>query len=160
MHVPFFHQINEYTCGPASLEMIFEYFGKHMTQEVLAKKLATNESIGTTHEKMIEVATKNGFYCYVNNHSTISEIRYFLSLNLPVIVHFMDPEGDPHYAIIVSHKNSCLVFNDPWSGKETRLSDVDFTKRWHDEKNVYKRWIMTLSKQEFSLGKQYFPTAV
>ena len=158
MRVPFYWQMNEYTCGPASLQMVFEYFGKHMKQEALAKVLKTNEEVGTTHEKLIQTATNNGFYCYVNNSSTISEIKYFLSRNFPVIVHFIEPEdNDPHYAVVVAYEKPYLIFNDPWSGREARMSEDRFVRYWHDEKNTHKRWVMVLSQEDLKLGKQYLP---
>ena len=158
MRVPFYWQMNEYPCGPASLQMVFQYFGKHVKQDDLAKTLQTSEDVGTRHGKLIEVATENGFYCYVNNNSTTAEIKYFLSSGLPVVVHFMEEhDNDPHYAVVVSYEKPYFIFNDPWSGREARMSEDRFVRRWHDEKNIHKRWIMVLSQEEFHLGKQYLP---
>ncbi len=70
LDVPYHKQDNEYYCGPAVLQMVFNYFGYFKSQNLLADGAGTNEEIGTTNQNMIKTAVSHGFYCYVNNDST------------------------------------------------------------------------------------------
>ncbi len=158
MNVPFHEQVTDYTCGPATLQMVFEYLGKPETQKHLARLLKTDPATGTSHLEMIREAEKGGFYCYVNKGSSLQEIQYFLSRKLPVIVHFIEPSGEEgHYSVITGMKNRELILDDPWNGKNIKMSMKDFGERWHDERNHSKQWMMVLSNEDFGLGKQYLP---
>ena len=163
MNLPFHKQYNTYTCGPACLQMVFEYYGIKRSQHDLAKALKTEEN-GTEHDAMISVPTHAGLFCYVNNNSSVEEIEHFLSLGIPIIVHFIEPtDEEAHYAVIKRIRTSFLfkrkkiILNDPWNGEDFKLSRKEFEKRWHDEKNIYKNWILALSDKDFQLGKQYVP---
>ena len=158
MVIPFHRQTTDYTCGPASLQMVFEYFGKYISQKKLEDLLKTSKDAGTNHEALIGAATDNGFYCYVNNESTVHEIKHFLLMHLPVIIHYIEPSSqEGQYAVVSGLRSGKLVLNDPWNGKGFHLSERNFLKRWHDSKNVHKNWIMTVSKEDFNIGKQFLP---
>ena len=158
MKIPFYKQITDYYCGPASMQMILEYFGNHMSQEMLAKQLKTQRDDGTDHSDLIRVATENGLYCYVNRESTFNEIIYFLSRDLPVIVNFMEPtDDDAHYAVVVGWGGNKLILNDPWNGKKFQIHEDWFLKHWYDAENHAKQWIMVLSPEDLCLGKQFLP---
>ena len=161
LHLPYNEQQTEYTCGPASMKMIFAYFKIFQSEKNLAKQIKTNNKIGSLHSKMIATAAKSGLYCYVNQDSTIHEIKMFIYQDLPVIVHFIEPsDNEGHYAVIIGFRNTSLILNDPWNGKNFILSMSDFTKRWHDENNIYSQWIMVLAKKDLHLGKQYSPRKI
>ncbi len=107
---------------------------------------------------MIDVATKEGFYCYVNSHSTWYEIKNYISLGLPVIVDFIEPTSDEgHYAVVIACTSHHLVLHDPWNGKNFKISQKYFLKCWHDPLTHSHGWIMVIAKEDFQLGKQYLP---
>ncbi|MEK6873468.1 MAG: cysteine peptidase family C39 domain-containing protein [Nanoarchaeota archaeon] len=154
-----FKQDNGYACGPACLEMVFRHFGKKISEAKLTKMAKTKKS-GTSHVNMIKVASKEGFYCYVHNHSSINQIKHFIDLNLPVIVNYIEPKSEEgHYAVVVGYKRNKIILDDPWNGKNFKLSVKEFKKRWYDyhKKHKYSRWILVISKNKFNLGKQYSP---
>lgn len=151
---PFHKQTKDYTCGPASVQMVFEYFGKHKTQKELGLAMKTRTKTGTSQNDMITTAAKEGFYCYSRRNSTLFKVKHFISRNLPVIVNFIEPsEEEGHYAVIVGYKKGFLILNDPWHGKNFQISEKDFLKRWRDSKNIRKRWMMVVAKKDFQLGK-------
>ena len=158
MNIPFYKQLTDYNCGPASLQMVFDYFNKHVRQKILQQSLHASGTGGTTHGALIRKATREGFYCYVNNNSTLFEIKHFLSMDLPVIVHFVEPsDNEGHYAVVAGYKKGILLFNDPWNGKGFPMPEKAFVRRWHDGDHISKRWIMVLTKENLHLGKQYLP---
>jgi len=160
LKVPFYKQDSDYTCGPTSLQMVFQFLGKFKSEATLAKEAQTDAEDGTTHAGMIDAARKGGFYCYANNESSVEEIKSFLKNGLPAIVHFNEPSSDTgHYSVIVGAEKGNFILNDPWNGRNFKIDENDFLKRWYgaEHKNIHKKWIMVLSKDDFNLGKQYLP---
>lgn len=159
LRVPFFGQQKEYTCGPASLGMVFGFFGLRTSETSLAR-LAKTTREGTSHLHLIDAARKKGFYCFVHEAATVNQIKHFVDIGEPVIVNYVEPSTEEgHYAVIVGYTKHSLIFNDPWNGKRFKMSVKEFIRRWHDchEGHKYRRWILVLSKNKFELGKQYYP---
>jgi predicted double-glycine peptidase len=158
LDVPYFKQDTVYSCGVASLQMALDFFGVFESEEKLAKEAHTNREDGTTYKWMIEVATKKGFYCYVNNESSLEEIGYFLEQKLPVLVRFIEPSNnEDHYSIITGIQKEQIVMNDPWNGAGFRMGYEDFSGRWHSADGSHVRWMMVLSKEKIPLGRQFMP---
>lgn len=159
--IPFHAQETDYTCGPAVLRMVFEFFGITKSEKWLTQKLDTNSIIGTSHQALIRIATEEGFYCYVNSNSDFFEIIHFVKLGLPVIVDFKEPtEEEGHYAVVSrvsKFLKTAIYLNDPYNGKDIKLSEKEFLSRWYDPLTKSKNWIMVLSKENFEVGKQYLP---
>jgi len=159
MRVPFFKQHTSYTCGPACMKMIMKYFGKNFTEKHLKKFMKTLKKDGTEHFGMINCAVKKGFYCYVHKNAGINQIKHYIDLKLPVIVNFIAPDGEGHYAVVVAYDKNNLILNDPYFGKKTITKIKQFEKKWHSKYNKSRRWIMVLSRKDFDLGREYNPIA-
>jgi ABC-type bacteriocin/lantibiotic exporter with double-glycine peptidase domain len=158
IHVPYKKQKTAYTCGPASLKMMFLFYGISLTEEDLTVRLKTNADIGTRHSDMIRVAREEGFYVFENDRSSIVEIGGLIKTRTPVIVHFVEPsEDDNHYAVVVKIDDIRLVLNDPWNGERITMAVDEFITRWSSEHTCEDNWVMALSKEPFSLGRQYGP---
>ncbi len=140
--------------------MAFSFLGKFKSESALTKEAKTNKD-GTSHQGMVETALREKFYCYVNEGSSIEEIKYFIHLRLPVVVDYTQPSGeDGHYAVVSGYQDEHIILNDPWNGKNFKLSEKEFVSRWHDchpGNHTCTWWIMVLSKTEFNMGKQYTP---
>src|SRR3989344_7241504 len=103
MKVPFHHQHTNHTCGPAALEMVFNYFRKRVAEKKIASEAKTKE-YGTLHSGMINAARREGFYCYVHENASIKQVLGFVDQEFPVIVHYIEPSGnDGHYSVITSY---------------------------------------------------------
>ncbi len=143
------------------MQMVFLYYHKRVSEADLMRELRTNEEVGTTPSWMIRIARKYGFFSYVNNDSSIEEIRYFLRIGKPVIVYFVEPsEEDDHFAVVSGFGRRNIIFNDSWNGKGFSMNLRTFDKRWHGEKKYHKslrRWMLVLSLDEIPMGRQYKP---
>ncbi len=154
--IPFHKQEKIYYCGPACVQMILEYFGTEKTQTELARKLGTNSRYGTPHKNVVKYFVKNKFHCYVNNHSTIHEIKHFLEMKLPVIVNYIEPsENEIHYAIVKGYGKNGIILNDPWNGSNLKMTEEFFISRWLDyiKHYSYHQGIIVVSKEKFNVGK-------
>lgn len=158
MNVPYVQQQTPYSCGPASLSMIFLFYDIKKTEEELSSRLKTSKKYGTKHRDMIRVAREEGFYVFENDDSSIVEISGLLKHYIPVIVHFVEPsENDNHYAVVVQADDAHVILNDPWNGEKTMMETDDFISRWSSEKASEDNWLMAISPAPFSLGRQYSP---
>ena len=158
INVPYFEQETPYSCGPAALKMMLLFYDVEKTEEELTARLHTNEEKGTLHRDMIRVAREENFYVFENDNSSIVEIGGLLKQKIPVIVHFAEPsENDNHYAVVVLLDNTHLMFNDPWNGEKIPMEISEFLTRWSSEKRSEDKWLMAISKEPFSLGRQYDP---
>ncbi|MFA6494396.1 MAG: cysteine peptidase family C39 domain-containing protein [Candidatus Paceibacterota bacterium] len=158
INVPYFVQSTPYTCGPASLNMMLLFHGVKKTEQELHDRLNTNPEIGTRHRDMIRVAQEEGFYVFENDNSSVVEIGGLLKHHIPVIVHFTEPsEDEHHYAVVVQVDSTHLMLNDPWNGEKITMEIEDFMTRWSSEKSSEENWLMAISKEPFSLGRQYDP---
>jgi len=137
---------------------MFLFHGVTKTEEELTERLKTNKECGTLHGDMVRVAQEEGFYVFENDDSSVVEIGGLLKHHIPVIVHFVEPsENDNHYAVVVQVDDTHLVLNDPWNGEKAMMEIDDFTDRWSSEKTSEDNWLMAISREPFSLGRQYAP---
>lgn len=152
--VPYFRQKKNHTCGPASMKMVFRFFGLHAKEAELAKTMKTKKE-GTEHWPLINIARKKGFYCYVHEKASLNQLKHFIDLGLPVIVNYVEPrDNEGHYAVVIGYGVRGIVLHDPWNGKEFKIEFKEFVRRWSER----KRWMFVLSKREFNIGKQYRPS--
>ncbi|MEY3784586.1 MAG: hypothetical protein RLZZ230_908 [Candidatus Parcubacteria bacterium] len=157
--VPYLKQDTDYTCGPTSLQMVLEYYGAVHSEAKLARQMQTSSEMGTCPLQMQEIALKHGFYCYVNKEASYEEMIFLLSLGVPPIVRFIEPdENEDHYSVVVAANKDKITINDPWNGPEQEFSKTDFIKRWTSNMIVdCNQWLMAVSPDLLPLGKQFHP---
>lgn len=161
--IPYYAQKKDYTCGPATLEMVFSFLGHVKSQGKLAKSLKVRKSKGTANWQMVNGARKEGFFVYVNDDATIAEIKFFLHQGLPVIANYIEPsENEAHFAVVIGYGaiTGNLILNDPWNGANFRIREKDFVSRWYSDEKKHKRWFMVVSRKPFLLGRQYAPLGI
>src|SRR4051812_15124037 len=55
-NVPYHRQINDYTCGDGSMEMILHYFGPDVDQRAIADVMCTSDHMGTLSYYLVRAA--------------------------------------------------------------------------------------------------------
>lgn len=150
INIPFIKQKTDYFCGPASLQMIFNYHRMNIDQEKLAEIMKTKEKVGTKKRRMIEAVKKHGFHFCAKNNSKITDIEELLENKIPVIVNFIEPsDEESHYAVIIGMNNDEVVFSDPWNGNDFRIDKKEFLKRWYGFEDNKKRWMLATHRMPF-----------
>lgn len=145
LRVPYFKQDTTHSCGAATLQMVFKFYGKTHSESDLAEKLGTKKDFGTSHQAMIDLARSENFMVYETNKATVGEIKDLVLKGIPVIVNFIEPSNDDgHYAVVVGIDDQRVVLNDPWNGKGFKMHISDFKKRWINGFGTSKQWLMTL----------------
>ena len=150
INIPFVKQINDYFCGPASLQMLFNYHNCTKTQEELAEIMGTEKAVGTKKKNMIKAVKRHGFHYCAKENSYIEEIENFLKNKIPVVVNFIEPsDDDSHYAVVIGSDKDEFIFSDPWNGDNFRLLKKEFLKRWYGFEDNRKKWMLAISREPF-----------
>ncbi len=158
LDVPYFKQDKIYSCGAATLQMVFKYFGVFKSEQEISGKLGISSDKGVNNEQMRKVAQDYGFYCYVNEDAPFEEILEYLNLNLPVIVNFIEPTyNEGHYAVAVGFEDENLILNDPWNGQGFKISRENFEQNWRSEHSRNHRWLLVISTEKIKIGKTFNP---
>lgn len=100
-----YQQTEEYTCGPAIVMSLMNYYGMMSTTQMnkstelrIAKEMGTSVTEGTSEKQMVDWLGKNGFTVKHGENGTISMLRNNLKNNIPVIVEWIDWGG--HWVIV------------------------------------------------------------
>ena len=149
--VPYFEQKNAYSCGPAVLKMVLAYFGIQAEQDALVHLVTTSPQLGTPQERMARVAREYGFGYLIKQGATLEDISLYLHEKLPVIVNFIEPDGNEgHYGLVVGKHGGNLFIHDPWNGPNFKMNADDFLRRWRSEHGGRWRSILELVRTHFS----------
>lgn len=141
---PTTRQSTEYTCGPASLKVVFGYLGIQVLEAELAVSLRTTPAEGTAWSDMVRVVKSYGFKIIHDGEMTTTLIKKYLNDHLPVIVGFQawmaenhDYKNEwnaGHYAVIIGYNKKGFIFEDPYIDQRMVLEYKEFSERWRLDK--------------------------
>lgn len=158
--VPQHMQINGLSCGPAALEIMFDFWGADIDQKSITD-VARSSSIGTWTWDMVRTghfshmsaaqgsffpydAPASGFqerpsgYASFNYSSDTfwwSELKGLIAADIPVLLLMKYSPGDDdtgHYRVIVGYDENKgeVYFMDPWERDQGRMTNPDATVTW------------------------------
>ncbi|MDO8469991.1 MAG: cysteine peptidase family C39 domain-containing protein [bacterium] len=143
---PFQETLHQNMCGPASLKMVFHYYGIEKSEQEIAEMCNVDEDLGTNDTTIQRVAEELGFKVKIKNNSTFEDIRAWLDEKVPVIVNWFtrgrsdydDSEvADGHYSVVVGLDEEFIYLQDPEIGKLRKIEKEDFMKVWFDFTGKY-----------------------
>ncbi len=143
-NVPWHEQMNGLFCGPASLQIVFDYWGPAPAQKAIAN-VARSSSIGTWsydiqragHFSLLSAAQGSFFpnevptagfperplgyasFSYAAPTFWLAELKALIAADIPVIMlmHYApDGTGGGHYRVAIGYDDAqgVLYFSDPW----------------------------------------------
>ena len=132
---PFQETLNNSYCGPATLKILFSYYGINKSEKELAKASRWNKDLGINDKAIKKVAEQLGFKVKIKNNSTLKDIEGWLKKGVPVIVNWFTrgrndypnsaiPDG--HYSVVAGLDDKFIYLQDPEIGKIRKLSNEDF----------------------------------
>ena len=133
-------------CGPASLKIIFDYYGVYKTEKELAKLAGLVSGTGVSDKGIAKAAKQFGFKVIIKNGSDFTDIKKWLDKKVPVIVDWFsrgrsdynDGEiADGHYSVVCGLDKKFIYLQDPEIGKVRKLNREDFKKVWFDFSRKY-----------------------
>ncbi|MDD5627001.1 MAG: C39 family peptidase [Patescibacteria group bacterium] len=138
--------LNAGMCGPASLKILFSYYGINKTEKELAKMIGWDKDLGVDDKGIKQVAETLGFKVKIKNNSSFGDIENWLNKGVPVIVDWFtrgrsdypDSEtADGHYSVVAGLDNKFIYLQDPEIGKIRKIKRYDFMRVWFDFKGDY-----------------------
>ncbi|MFW9934431.1 MAG: C39 family peptidase [Candidatus Thorarchaeota archaeon] len=138
--VPYYQQLTSVWCGPAALEMLFDYYGPNIAQSEIALAAAT-DSLGTYTSDMIRAAHYSylsdttdippdgfgmrqfGFPAYWHQwsgsyESISSSVKTLLLNDIPLLVltYYDTSHSAGHYRVLKGYNDTSnnFILHDPW----------------------------------------------
>jgi hypothetical protein len=136
--VPFHYQINNYYCGPAALEMVFDYYGEDVPQAEIADVARTfpyitgrdemrraahfsNLSMSLGDEMSGNItgysARKIGYAVFEQWGLVIDDLKTLIENGEPMIVlmWWTPSKVYGHYRVVIGYNETHIIMHDPWN---------------------------------------------
>ena len=143
---PFQETLFKNVSGPASLKMVFDYYGIEKSESEIATMCKVDENLGIDDKAIKRVAEELGFRVEIKNNSTFEDIQSWLDKKVPVIVNWFtrgrgdyddSQVADGHYSVVVGLDDEFIYLQDPEIGKLRKIERDDFMKVCFDFTGEY-----------------------
>jgi len=138
-------QKKKYTCGPACLEMLCDFYDISHDPEVLEELCRTTETRGTDNKDLVRAVGMLGGNVLAKENATINDLIDALHAGHPVVVNYFNPRSKVgHFGVIKGIEDDVLFFADPKNGDDYQLSVDEFSGLWHNNDRTINGWMMHL----------------
>ncbi len=143
---PFQETLHGGYCGPASLKMVLNYYGRDKSEEEIAVQCKRDPDLGTTDIALKQVAENYGFEVIIQDKASFDDLKHWLDRKVPVIVNwftrgrsnYSDSEvPDGHYSVVIGLDANNIYLQDPEIGNIRTISRDNFLKVWFDFKSSH-----------------------
>lgn len=139
LKVPYYPQKKPYSCGAASLHMVFGYYGFHIPEHEIRELGDFNDENGLSREELVELAKEYDFWCNTKTKSTLDDLINTIEKKMPVIFDWNAPKLGPHFSVLYGYENNKLYIHDPYKIRNG-MEYEKFLKFWNFDSP--KRWLM------------------
>lgn len=147
MHILFYKQQKDWSCGPASLRMALAAIGVYYTEQNIAKQFNINSKRGTKNKSFPLFAEQHKLNYLVSRNSTLQNIHNALKQEYIIIINYFDPkEKEGHYAVIKKLTPKKIYLLDPWHGPHHNISIKTFLLLWKSGFEKEKKWFFAIKK--------------
>jgi len=142
LDVPKVKQLKNH-CGPASLSIVFAYYGLSMDQKKIAEEITDiyptykkNPIIkrGTDASHIVGYSRKKGFVAYRREKATIDDLIILIDKDIPPIVNtdYITERDAGHFSVITGYdlKKRKVYFNDPYNLRRSNFTFLLFETLW------------------------------
>jgi hypothetical protein len=155
--VPFYYQENSYYCGPAALQMVFDFWGELVSQNEIADVARTvpyvtytDELRRAAHFSILSNSTgsemigsikgysvrKLGYAAYEISGLTLEGLKRLITEDYPLILLMRWIPGLTygHYRVVTGYNTTHIFLHDPWlgsgGGPNTAMNYTFFLDMW------------------------------
>jgi len=162
--VPYHSQINSYYCGPAALEMLFDFYGPDTSQSEIADAARTapdgtytpdmvraahfsNLSTSVGNEMLGSIAgysaRRLGYAAFEYHGMTIEQLKSLIMAGYPIIV-----LTTWHFRVAVGYSSTYITFQDSYYGPLYNMTYQAFDDDW----NYSSHWALFVSPWEIEIS--------
>ncbi len=142
MQVPYHKQNRDYTCGPACLRMVLEYYDSYQ-DEISITKLCGTTIAGTSLSEIANAADGFGLQATWKTSATLKDLKSAIKQARPVIamvdariLHGLEiPIPAGHMIVIFAIEKNKIRFHDPQLGHDQQVSISNFSASWQNMRN-------------------------
>jgi len=134
---PLLEQPDQITCGPTSVAMLLQHYGKDTTIQQ-AKEMAKTEwfsykdqVIGMTSPDFIRVALRRFGVQAQMQRTTLPHLKYYISQSRPPVVLVRSSDKTWHYVVAIGYDEKKIYLADPAWGKVRAVSIDQFERAWN-----------------------------
>lgn len=183
-NVPWHQELNALMCGPASLEIVFDYWGPDIDQKEITN-VARTSSVGTWafdveragHFSYLSdaqgkffpaIGPYGGFegrpvgyasFSYRSTSFWFDELKTLVDMDIPVIVlmKYTPSGGEGHFRVVIGYDDGqqLVYFSDPWGRDTNHLTDWTGVISWS-----YSDFRMGWNYIEAGSANPYFGAAI
>lgn len=151
MHIPFYKQEKDWSCGAAVARMALAALGIHRAESTLRRQLGTKKGkepkgYGTPNKNFKRLLSHYPIEIFTKKNATLNDLRKKLFQEYIIIIEYINlEEQEGHYAIL-KKINSRIHFIDPLAGPHHSYSLATFLPLWHGEVDPTRYWFAAIKK--------------
>lgn len=149
LKIPYVKQVGDLTCGPACLQMVYNYYGiENLSQQDIYYKYKTEDphdskAARVLTDDLVSDARSRGFKSAImkvdvsNISESVDLMNIFLDASIPIIVCQQYSLALPltgHFRVVIGIDDQNIYFHDPGNkienGESLKLSHEEFFKLW------------------------------
>jgi len=150
-------QKTDYSCGPASLKIVCDFYGEDYKEADLRELAHTTKEWGTEHIGMVRAARALGYTVRIKSKTSIKELEHAVSKGFPIIVDY-ENWGGGHYSVVTKIDERFVHMADPGNIENcfSKLKKKDFLYRWYYDRGCFydhpheraAKWAMLMIPRE------------
>lgn len=178
INVPFHYQDTDYYCGPACLEMVFDYYGEDISQLEIADVARTFPYVTFTDELRraahfsnistsmgAEIPDHNitgytlrslGYAAFEAHNMDLTQLKSYIDKDKPLILLMWYSEAHVygHYRVVTGYNATHIFMHDPWAwlgkygGPNIAFNYTLFSNLW----SYYGNWTLYTSPWTISVS--------
>lgn len=131
------------TCGPTSVTMVLQRYGKSVTITEVKEKTKTQwlehegKSIGMTSPEYMSIALSHFGVSARKRRGYVNRLKHYVSQDRPCIALLRSGEYTWHYVVVVGYDEKYIHVADPGSGRREKMKLQHFEASWKFEANMH-----------------------
>ena len=132
-----------YSCGPAALKIVLEFWGTSLSEKELMRRAKTTSKNGTDPKNLVLAAKALGYKVIWKQNWTADKVKKIILGGQLVICNFQfaPKYGEGHYAVIIGFtKSGEFILADPAFDEGFRKIKINkFMKQWYELEDDTRR---------------------
>lgn len=131
MKVPYYKQEFPWSCFPACIRMLLEFYGIKKGENELRTLLKSTLYSGGSWF-LVEAGLESlGLHFYYSINFSLEELKALIRNETPVIVSLKLSQMHPNHTVVVTDvTNEFIITNDPEKGENTKIDPKQFLEAW------------------------------